>query len=211
MNMKKLIVSIFLFVCALHLCAQFKPMADVERFNSELAAEAQNLRSIESDFVQQKYLDVFDEMILSEGKFFYKSENKIRMEYSKPLDYLIVINGAKLKIVSDRKKNVMNLSANKMMNQMQDMLTACMVGDLSRLTADYELAYYEDSKYYEVRIKPVNKTIRSYIVEIVIHIDKENMSVDKLRLSETETNYTEYLFRNKRFNSLTDESIFEVR
>ena len=35
------------------------------------------------------------------------------MEYFRPMDYLIVINGSKLKIVSDGKKSIMNLSSNK--------------------------------------------------------------------------------------------------
>ncbi|MDL2213003.1 outer-membrane lipoprotein carrier protein LolA, partial [Bacteroides sp. OttesenSCG-928-N06] len=112
---------------------------------------------------------------------------------------------------SDGKTNVMNLSANKMMNQMQDMLTACMVGDLSRLSSDYELTYFEDDSNYFVRIKPVNKNILAYIVGIEIYLDKKDLSVNKLRLSETETNYTEYLFKNKKFNTLTDEKIFKIR
>ena len=44
------------------------------------------------------------------------------------MNYLIVINNNQLKIVSDGKKSIMDLHSNKMMNQMQDMLTACMVG-----------------------------------------------------------------------------------
>ena len=46
---------------------------------------------------------------------------------------LIVINGGRLKIVADGKKSVMQLNTNKMMHEMQDMITACMVGDLSRM------------------------------------------------------------------------------
>lgn len=105
----------------------------------------------------------------------------------------------------------MNLTSNKMMNQMQDMLTACMIGDLSKLSTDYELNYFEDQKNYLVKIKPVNTAVQAYIAGMDIYLDKKDMSVYKLRLSETATNYTEYIFRNKKFNSLTDEKIFSVR
>ncbi len=210
--MKYIFTGLLLLIVPLYpVIAQLRPLADSKEFNARLAKEAADLQSIESDFTQQKYLDVFDETITSKGKFSYKKENMIRMDYSKPLDYLIIINGSRLKIVSDGKTSTMNLSANKMMNQMQDMLTACMVGDLSRLSSDYELSYFEDNKVYLVKINPVNKNIQMYISGMEIHINKEDMSVDKLRLSETETNYTEYLFTNKKFNSLTDEKIFEIR
>jgi len=209
--MKAIITYFFISFFAITGYAQMRPMGNTDEFNKKLAAEAQNLQSIESEFIQQKYLDVFDEKVASKGKFYYKKENKICMEYSQPLNYLIVINNAKLKIVSDGKKSIMNLSSNKMMDQMQDMLTACMVGDLSKLSSSYQLSYFEDSKYYLVKIRPTSPAIQAYIHEMEIYLDKKDMSVYRLRLSETATNYTEYEFRNKKFNTLTDEKVFSVR
>ena len=188
-----------------------KKMTNSQEFESLLTKEAQTVQSIESDFTQVKYLDVFDEKVTSKGKFLYRKSNKICMEYSRPMNYLIVINGSKLKIVSDGKKSIMNLSSNKMMNQMQDMLTACMVGDLSKMSPNYRLEYFEDARYYLVKIKPVSKAIQAYIVGIDIYLDKKDMSVYKLRLNETATNYTEYEFYNKRFNSLKDDAKFTIR
>ena len=209
------IVGIQLLLCLLFITSvnaqPMKKMTQLQEFNSRLVEEARTVQSIESDFTQIKYLDVFDEKMTSTGKFYYQNSNKICMEYSRPLNYLIVISDSKLKIVSDGKKSVMNLSSNKMMNQMQDMLTACMVGDLSRITSSYKLEYFEDPHYYLVKIKPISKAIQAYITGIDIFLDKKDMSVHKLRLNETATNYTEYEFYNKKFNSLKDESKFSVR
>lgn len=203
---------LLLLIASSSLHAQpMKKLANVQEFDQRLAQQAQTVQSIESDFTQVKYLDVLDEKVTSRGKFYYKKSNQICMEYARPMNYLIVINGAKLKIVSDGKKNVMNLSSNKMMNQMQDMLTACMVGDLSKMAPNYRLEYFEDAQYYLVKIKPVSKAVQAYIAGIEIYLSKKDMSVHKLRLSETATNYTEYEFTNKRFNSLKDETKFAVR
>ena len=209
------IIGIYVLLCFLFMgmanAQQMKKMTNLQEFESLLAKEAQTVQSIESEFTQVKYLDVFDEKVTSKGKFFYRKSNKICMEYSRPLNYLIVINGSKLKVISDGKKSIMNLSSNKMMNQMQDMLTACMVGDLSKMAPNYRLEYFEDARYYLVKIKPVSKAVQAYIVGIDIYLDKKDMSVYKLRLNETATNYTEYEFYNKRFNSLKDDAKFAVR
>lgn len=208
----KVIYTFLLLVVVSSLSAQqMKKVSNLQEFEKRLAQEAQTVQSIESDFTQVKYLDVFDEKVTSKGKFSYKKSNKICMEYAHPMNYLIVINGPKLKIVSDGKKSIMNLNANKMMAQMQDMLTACMVGDLSKMTPNYQLEYFEDASYYLVKIRPVSKAVQAYIAGIQIYLDKKNMSVHKLRLSETATNYTEYEFYNKKFNSLKDETKFAVR
>lgn len=204
------LLSSLLSIASLH-AQTMKKLIQTNEFESRLAKEAQTVQSIESDFTQVKYLDVFDEKVTSKGKFYYQKSNKICMEYVRPMDYLIVINGSKLKIVSDGKKNIMNLSSNKMMNQMQDMLTACMIGDLSNMSSNYRLEYFEDARYYLVKIKPTNKAVQAYIAGIEIYLDKKDMSVHKLRLSETATNYTEYKFYNKKFNSLKDETKFAIR
>ncbi len=210
---QKQLFSILLFVCtALYVQAQpMKKLQNRQVFEERLAREAQTTQSIESDFTQEKFLDVFNEKIVSKGKFYYRKSNQICMEYARPMNYLIVINGTKLKIVSDGKKSVMNLSSNKMINEMQDMLTACMVGDLSKMTSNYRLEYFENDHHYLVKIKPTSKVVQDYIAEIEICFDKKDMSVNRLRLNETATNYTEYEFHNKRFNSLKDEAKFSVR
>ena len=200
----------FLSIATVH-AQSMKKMVQKTEFENRLAKEAQTVESIESDFTQVKYLDVFDEKVTSKGKFYYQKSNKICMEYFRPMDYLIVINGSKLKIVSDGKKSIMNLSSNKMIAQMQDMLTACMIGDLSKMSSNYQLEYFEDARYYLVKIKPTNKAVQAYIAGIEIYLDKKDMSVHKLRLSETATNYTEYEFYNKKFNSLKNETKFAIR
>ena len=101
----------FLSIASIH-AQSMKKMAQKTEFESRLAKEAQTVESIESDFTQVKYLDVFDEKVTSKGKFYYQKTHKICMEYFRPMDYLIVINGSKLKIVSDGKKSIMNLSSN---------------------------------------------------------------------------------------------------
>lgn len=190
---------------------QMKKLTDLKDFEARLLQEAKKIESIESSFTQIKYLDVFDEKITSKGMFYYRKSNKICMDYAQPMNYLIVINNNKLKIVSDGKKSITDLSSNKMMNQMQDMLTACMVGDLSQMSSDYAREYFEDARYYLVTIKPTNKAVKAYIDNIRIYLDKKDMSVHKLRLSETAANYTEYMFSNKKFNSLKDDAKFTIR
>lgn len=190
---------------------QMKKLTDLKDFEARLLQEAKKIESIESSFTQIKYLDVFDEKITSKGMFYYRKSNKICMDYAQPMNYLIVINNNKLKIVSDGKKSITDLSSNKMMNQMQDMLTACMVGDLSQMSSDYVREYFEDARFYLVTIKPTNKAVKAYIDNIQIYLDKKDMSVHKLRLSETAANYTEYMFSNKKFNSLKDDAKFTIR
>ena len=208
--MKPLLTLIAAALMAQTAVAQPRNITDMQKFETQLKETAGKLQSIESDFTQVKHLDMFDEDVVSKGRFYYLKENKISLDYSQPLNYLIVINGNRLKIVADGKKSIMQLNSNKMMNEMQDMITACMVGDLSRMNSNYDLKYQEDDKQYIVSITPRNKAVKDYVSAIEIRLSKADMSVDQLRMYENEADYTDYRFTNKRFNQLKDESRFSM-
>lgn len=212
-KMNKYIYTFLLVVFCLPLAAQkdLTPLASVTAFQERLKKEAASLSSIESDFTQEKFLDVFNEKIVSKGRFYYKQENMIRMDYTSPVDYQIIINGQKLKIVSEGKSNVVNLGSNQMMNEMKGMLAACMIGDLTVMSSAYRLEYYESPSLYVVKIRPVSKSVQAYISEIIISIDKKDMSVQTLRLSENAKDYTEYHFTNRKYNTLTSDEKFVIR
>ena len=204
---------LFCTCISLKLSAQeeLKPLASIPVFQERLKQEAANIRSIESDFTQEKYLDVFSEKVISKGRFYFKQDNMIRMDYSSPLNYLIIINGQKLKTVSEGKSNVVNLGSNPMMNEMKGMLSACMIGDLNAIGSSYKLEYFETPTLYVVKIQPTSKSVKAYISEIVISLDKKDMAVKTLRLSENEKDYTEYHFTNKKYNTLTSNEKFTIR
>lgn len=187
-----------------------RPLTDIQGFQERLKQEAADVSSIESDFTQEKYLEVFDEKIVSKGRFYYKKADMIRMDYTSPLPYQLTINGQQLRIVSEGKSNVVRLGNNPMMNEMKSLIAACMVGDLQNLSAAYTIAYFETSPLYIIRIKPVSESVQNYIREISISFDKKDMSVNSLRLSETEKDYTEYLFTNRKHNTLTSNELFLI-
>lgn len=210
---KQIILTIILLSMYTLVSAQtgMKQIDPSVTFNKRLAEEAVRLQSIESDFTQVKYLDVFDEKVISKGRFYFKKENKICLDYTSPLNYLMVINGEKLKIISEGKTSLVNLGSNPMMNEMKAMLSACMIGDLSQLTSGYQVDYFENAMLYKVNIWPVSQAIKAYLREIVICIDKKSMLVKNLRLSESEKDYTEYEFTNQKYNTLTSDEKFSVR
>lgn len=208
-RLSSLLCIFFLGVC-LASSQTMHRMTDLSVFKQRLAETARKVHSIECDFKQTKYMAVFKQKIVSRGKFYYQKQDKICMDYSRPVNYQIVINGNRIKTVSGGKKSITTIGSNKMMNQLQDMIAASMTGDLSRLSTQYRLSFYENDNYYLARVVSANAEVRQYIQQIDVYLDKASMSVYELRLRENASNYTDYFFYNRRFNSLKDESVFSV-
>jgi outer membrane lipoprotein-sorting protein len=209
MNVLRLLLLLMLLVTPAW--AALVPVRDVEAFRAMLARETAALESLECDFVQTKYLEVFAEKVVSSGRFYYRKPSRIALVYTRPVAYRMVLNGREMIMESEGKKTVLSLSSNKLMGELQGVLTASMVGDFSRLSSGYRMEFFEDASCYMIRVQPLDKNLTKYVREAQVYVDRKNGSVLRLRLMETGENYTEYEFVNKRYNTLKDDQHFVVR
>lgn len=210
--MKQLVVLLSLFITTLSVSAQdgFLPMASVEAFKAVLSKESETLNTIESDFVQVKFMELLSESVESRGKFCYKKSGRICLEYQHPVKYLIVMNDGKIKIVSDGKTNLYELGDNKIMKEMNSLISACMTGDLNLLSSEYRLDYKESKDLYWIVVKPLGGA-KAYMQEIHIYLDKQDLSVHRLKMIESSSDYTEYLFTNKQKNKEVADEKFSLK
>ena len=197
---------------------EMKPMNDVETFKKKMAAEAQKVNSIESDFTQIKHMAAIEGDMISKGKFYYQKEDKVSLDYTSPIKYLIVINGSKIKMVANGKTSVYDVASNGLMKEMKDVLSACMTGNLQAMNSNYKLEYFQDSKEYLVKIFPLGEAAKAILDEVNIYLDKNDMSVTRLRMVEAskdkkakDKDYTEYQFSDKKLNVDIPVSRFSVK
>eukprot|EP01035_Chromulina_nebulosa_P030928 gene30928-41162_t len=115
--MKKLGLLLFICIVFIGLHAQpagYKPVASLPTFKQQFTVAAQKTQSIKSDFIQEKNLAMLEDKIVSKGKFWFKKNNMVRMEYSQPFQYLIVMNQDAVYIKDGQKENKMNTRGNKL-------------------------------------------------------------------------------------------------
>lgn len=156
-------------------------------------------------------MKVFSDKMVSTGMFYYRKPNMISLQYDKPMQYAITINGDKLQTLTGGKKTTVNLGSNKMMGQMKGLIEASMIGNISVLDKEYELHYFQSASEYFVRILPKSQSVKAYIKEIGITFDKKTMGVKQLRMTENSDDYTDYIFTNSQYNTLQSDEKFAIR
>jgi len=198
--------------------SEMKPMSssDAETFKKNLAVEVQKVNSIESDFTQIKHMTALAGDITSKGKFYYQKEDKVSLDYTTPVKYQIVINGSKIKMVSNGKTNVFDVSTNVLMKEMKDVISSCMTGNLQAMEKNYKLEYYQDSKEYLVKVFPTTDAAKAIIDGVDIYFDKNNLMVTRMRMNEASKDkktkdYTEYQFSNAKLNVNIPASRFSLK
>ncbi|MDB5147108.1 MAG: outer rane lipoprotein carrier protein LolA, partial [Mucilaginibacter sp.] len=71
--------------------AGYTQLTDLNKFKQQFAEVAEKTNSIKSDFTQEKSLSMLSEKITSKGKFWYRKTNMLRMEYTQPFSYLMIL------------------------------------------------------------------------------------------------------------------------
>src|SRR5690606_27749623 len=105
------------------------------------------VRSIESDFMQEKVLLALTERITSKGKFWFKRESKVRMDYLTPFEYKMIINGDNVYFNDGQKETQVNVRSNRLFQQVNRIMIECMQGTILE-SKEFDIRAFENGNSY---------------------------------------------------------------
>lgn len=190
--------------------ADMKAVKDTTTFKNRLKETSAATNTIDCDFTQKKHLSFMSEDIVTTGHFSYKKENKIRWEYQKPYSYIVVINGTDIYLKDDSKTSHFDAKSNKMFQGINDMMVGIAKGDLFT-RGDFKSTFFENDKYYFVKMIPIKGEMKNYMKSIEVYFDKKDMTVVKLKMTESSDDYTFIEYTNKTINKPLSDAIFVVK
>jgi outer membrane lipoprotein-sorting protein len=190
--------------------AGYKKLADVSTFKAELAKANTALNNISSDFKQVKNLSLLAEKIQSKGKFYFMKPGKVRIEYTEPYYYLMVMNGSKMMVKDEQQSNKINTGNSKMMQSVNRVMVDCMQGTVFT-NPDFKTTAYYDGSRYLLRLVPATGDMKKLFEQIDVYMNKSGLDVVKLVLTETGGDFTSMEFYNTRHNSALNEVLFKVK
>lgn len=211
--MRNIILFLCLCVPATLLQAQYpgyKPVADLNAFKTQFAAASQKMQTISADFVQEKNLGMLSEKISSKGKFFFKKENLVRMEYTDPYKYLVIINNSNVFVKDGQKENRVSAKSNKLFQQINRMMVDCVQGT-ALSNPDFKVMVFESTPAYLIELSPVAKGMKAYFKNIHIILSKKDYSVNKLEMYEQSGDNTLISFLNKEMNASIADALFTIK
>lgn len=206
------ITSIFCFLLS-NLYAQFagySAVQDPAGFKEQFSIASKKTESIQSDFTQEKTLSLLSEKINSKGKFWFKKENKVRMEYLQPFQYLMVMNQGEILIKDGNKETKVSSSSGKLIQQVNRITVDCVQGTVFT-NPDFSTKIFENKSSWLLEMTPVVKNMKDLFKNIVVVIDKSDYSVQTVEMNELRGDQTKIRFLNKQLNAKIPDNLFAVR
>jgi outer membrane lipoprotein-sorting protein len=211
--MHKMILLVLGLVCGVSLKAQYSgysPVVDPAKFKTDFSAATQKTVSIKSDFVQEKNLSMLSEKIISKGKFWFKKESRVRMEYTQPYQYLMILSKDKVFIKDGEKENKISTRSNKLFQQINKIMIDCMQGTALN-NPDFKTRIFENKTNSLIELTPVTKGLKDLFKSIVVNVDKKDFSVTSIEMLELSDDNTLIRFTNKELNAAIPDSLFTIR
>ncbi|PSK88034.1 LolA family protein [Taibaiella chishuiensis] len=188
----------------------FTPLANATELQDGLAKATKATQTIASDFSQVKHMKMMDDKVNSKGRFFFKKEDRIRIEYTSPFQYLLVMNGGQIMVKDENKSNKINTRNSKTMQSANRVMMDCMRGTVFG-NKDFTVKSYSGGNQYLLELVPVNAAMKGLFARIHVYIAKNDFSVTKLVMTENGGDYTDMTFTNKKINTTLADALFSVR
>ena len=190
--------------------AGYTLMPDLATFKTGFTAAAQKTTTIKSDFIQEKNLGMLSEKIVSKGKFWFKKESQVRMEYTTPFEYLMVINKDKVFIKDGQKQNTINTKSNKLFQQINKITVDCVQGNVLN-NPDFKVRIFESKGTYLIEMAPVAKNLKDFFSTINVIVDKKDYAVTNIEMNENSGDNTIIRFTNKEMNTNIPDALFVIK
>ncbi|KYP14577.1 outer membrane lipoprotein carrier protein LolA [Flavihumibacter sp. CACIAM 22H1] len=188
----------------------FTAVTDPAAFRTAFSQKAAQVTTIRCDFTQEKHLSLLAEKILSKGKFWFKKETLVRMEYQHPFQYLLIINGKNIYIKDGQKENRVSVRSNKLFQKINQLTIDCIKGTVFS-NPDFSVKAFENKQQYLVEMTPVSKDMLEFFSTILVRIDRSDYAVSSINMMEKGGDFTLISFHNKEVNQAIADAIFQQK
>ncbi|MEO6546746.1 MAG: outer membrane lipoprotein carrier protein LolA [Ferruginibacter sp.] len=189
--------------------AGYSAVKDIAKFTSDFSAATQKIQSIKSNFVQEKDLSMLSEKIVSKGKFWFKRNSQLRMEYNQPFQYLMILNKDKVFVKDGQKENKVSSRSNKLFQQINKIMIDCMQGSMLSNT-DFKTKVFEGKTGFLVEMVPVVKGLQGLFKNINVVVDNRDFSANSIEMQEVGGDNTVIRFANKELNTNIQDALFTI-
>ena len=134
----------------------------------------------------------------------------MRIEYTSPFAYLVVINGDKLYVKDGKKTTKIDTNADKSFRQLNEVLSHSLNGDIASIKG-FQATYLQSKELYLVELVPTEAGIKDLFTKIKLYLDPTSYQVAKLDLLEKSGDVTKMRFEHTQTNVAIPDDSFVVR
>lgn len=194
------------------------PSKGQTKLNSQQQEQVQNIinsatasmKVMQCDFVQTKKMNLLKKEMVSNGIMYYSSPGKLRWQYTKPYEYIFVLNGDRVSIKSSKSTQKINVNENKMFRQLSNIILNSVTGGHLKSSADFDVEIWKNNTTYTATLWPKKKELKKLYKSIEISFNTSLTMVETVKMEETTGDVTIVNLKNVKINHPIREELFSI-
>ena len=197
------------------------------KIRQKITEAAQAMTTMQCDFVQTKQIKMLNDKMVSEGRMYYSQKDKLRWEYTKPYQYIFIMNGDRVLLKNKERSDVIDVRQNKLFREIARIMMSSVVGSClsddrtfkTTITASAPTrgkasppleGAGEVPGQWVATLLPQRKDMKQMFQSIVLHFDQRQATVCRVELVEKNGDHTIIDLKNIRKNETIAPRTFAV-
>lgn len=208
--MSRLLFLVFMAVfTAVAAAAEPLTTPDPAAIFSSLERKAVTVKTLSSDFVQEKHLSMFKSVLTSKGRFYFSKPDLLRWELISPVASGFVLKGDKGRRWHERtgRSESFQISQEPIMKLVSDQLFAWGKADFKWLDKEYRISVLSESPV-ALRLEPRSAEAAGFLHYLLINFSADGKYVRTVELHEKDGDFTRIRFVNASINKPLPANLF---
>jgi len=203
-----LLISMLLLATGPARADSASPAATAALFSS-LEKTAGGVKTLSSDFIQEKHLSMFKTVLSSKGHFYFQKPDLLRWELTAPVASGFVLKGEKGRRWHQRtgRTESFQISQEPVMKLVSDQLFAWARADFSWLKKEYRISVIDNSPV-ALRLEPRSAATAGFLHHLLISFSADGRYVRSVELHEKDGDFTRIRFVNTAVNKNLKADLF---
>jgi len=189
--------------------AQNSP-GEKDRIFSEIAKAATKVTTLKSDFVQERHLDMLEDVLISKGRFYYKKQDRLRWELTNPVSSGFAVNGKQAKRWDGKSGRSQTFEVYQVpfIKLFTDQVFAWATADFKQLQKDYQITVLGNAPV-DLKLVPTRSQEKKFLSHFRIAFTADNSHVNAVEVHETGGDFTRIRFFNAIINTPLPDTLFD--
>jgi outer membrane lipoprotein-sorting protein len=202
-------LALLLLVALPAVAAEPTPSGGSPALFSSLERTAGGVKTLSSDFVQEKHLSMFKTVLTSKGRFNFSKPDLLRWELTAPVSSGFVLKGDRGRRWHERTGRTENfqISQEPIMKLVSEQLFAWARADFSWLRKEYRITVLDESPV-ALRLEPRSAVTAGFLHHLLINFSADGRYVRSVELHEKDGDFTRIKFVNTAVNKPLPADLF---
>jgi outer membrane lipoprotein-sorting protein len=176
---------------------------------SSLERTAGGVKTLSSDFVQEKHLSMFKTVMSSKGRFYFSKPDLLRWELTAPVASGFVLKGDHGRRWHERtgRTESFQISQEPIMKLVSEQLFAWARADFTWLKKEYRITVLDESPV-ALRLEPRSAVTAGFLHHLLINFSADGRYVKSVELHEKDGDFTRIRFVNAAVNKPLAADLF---